>query len=244
MLESLKKSLTAVVFPAHCLECEVPLNTDATREWCDRCFHELVGDEQEVCFRCAAHLGQPSPFESGCAFCYKSPFKFDAAISIGNYRGTLQSAVLEMKRAHGEATAYQFGTLLGKLALEQGPDSFADLIIPMPIYWWSRLKRGFCAAAIIAAGLSAQTGIPVNENILRQNKRTKKQGMLSNTARFKNVKDAFSIRSPSKVKDKAVLLVDDVMTSGATANEATKVLKKAGAHRVCIAVVARGVRAS
>lgn len=244
MLESLKNSLTSVVFPPHCLECEAPLPVDALHQWCERCLLDLIGDDDDVCVRCAAHLRQPSPFEAGCAFCHRSAFRFDAAISIGNYRGTLQSVVLEMKRSNGEITAYQFGNLLGKLIQERTGDSFADLIVPMPIHWWSRLKRGFCAASVIAAGLSSQTGIPISEKILRQTKRTKKQGMLSNTARFENVRGAFSTRSPQKVVGKTILLVDDVMTSGATANEATKVLKKAGAKRVYIAVAARGVRAS
>ena len=244
MLENLKASLTALVFPDHCLQCEGALPVDTPRQWCDNCFHDLIGDEPETCLKCAAHLRQASPFELECAYCRNMAFRFDAAISIGNYRGALQTAVLDMKRSSCETTAYQFGSILGNLLLERTGDSVADLIIPMPIHWWSRLKRGYCAAAMIATGISAQTKIPINDSALRQIKKTKKQGMLSTTARFKNIRGAFSLRNPKVTQGKRILLVDDVMTSGATANEAAKVLKKAGAKHVYVAIVARGVRAS
>ena len=176
--------------------------------------------------------------------CYQTSIEFASAISIGNYRGQLQHAIREMKRSKSEPMANQLGRLLAHCMQQQEVGCRADLIVPMPIHWWKRLRRGFNASSLIADGISKTLGIRQIAGAMRYSRLTKKQGTLSTTARIRNVKGAIQVRWPKSVQDKHVVLVDDVTTSCATANEAAKALLKAGAREVTLAVAARGVRAS
>jgi len=116
----------------------------------------------------------------------------------------------------------------------------ADLMVPIPTHWKRRfLSNGFHAPSLIAQNVEKMTGIPQSQRILRAVKPTLKQGTLSRTARLKNVRDAFVCKHPGKVARRTVMLVDDVMTSGATMIEAARVLKRAGAKKVIVAVIAR-----
>jgi ComF family protein len=113
-------------------------------------------------------------------------------------------------------------------------------MVPIPTHWKRRfLSKGFHAASLIAQNVEKMTGIPQSQRILRAVKPTLKQGTLSRTGRLKNVRDAFVCKHPEKVEGRTVMLVDDVMTSGATMIEAARLLKRAGAKEVIVAMIAR-----
>ncbi|MDB4777945.1 hypothetical protein OAG68_00650 [bacterium] len=148
-----------------------------------------------------------------------------------------------MKRSKSEAIAVQLGELLADSVVETGVGSEANVIVPMPIHWWKKFRRGFNASSVIAKGLSRSLQIPFVGKSLCSMRLTRKQGTLSNIARIKNVKDSVGVWDSRRVSGRQVMLVDDVATSCATANEAAKVLHAAGAVHVTLVVVARGVRA-
>ena len=135
----------------------------------------------------------------------------------------------------------QLGRLLAQTMVETGVGADADLVTPIPVHWWKRLVRGFNASSVIAEGMSQLLQLS-NQPTLRSIRLTKKQGTLSTSARIANVKGAMKIVNRQRVSGKRVVLVDDVATSCATANEATIALFKAGAKTVTLAVAARGVR--
>lgn len=244
MFDLVKEHLASVVFPPHCMQCQAALSMRAPQQWCDECLRGLKGQSCAACLSCGAHLPQTSPFADGCAVCLKTRINFDAAISIGNYRGALQKVIREMKRASSESIAHQLGRVLAQCMGERAVGIEADLIVPMPIHWWKKLKRGFNASSIIADGISAALKIPQRKSVLRYSRLTQKQGTLSTQARIKNVQGAIRVKNPKSLVGRHIVLVDDVTTSCATANEATKALRKAGAKEVTLAVAARGVRAS
>lgn len=243
MLNLINSHLLGLVFPPHCLHCNSSLPVRAMYQWCDECMQSLLGSECHSCDRCGAKLERASPYKQECRACHRQQIRFDSVATIGNYQGTLQEVVREMKRVKSEAIAIQLGRLLGIRMLERGIGLDANLIVPVPIHWRKRIHRGFHASALIATGLSRAMKIRCNHTVIRATRLTSKQGTLSSKSRIKNVKDSMATKCPSRISGKHIILVDDVATSCATANEAVKVLNAANADRVTLAVAARGVRA-
>ena len=115
-----------------------------------------------------------------------------------------------------------------------------DIIVPVPLFWWKNLRRGYNQSALLSKTISQECSIKMN-NILKRIKNTKSQTKLNEEKRRKNVLNAFALQN-NGIKDKIVLLVDDVMTTGATINECARVLKNAGAEKVysCGAAITPG----
>ena len=196
-----------------------------------------------VCGRCGARLLQSSPYPDTCALCHGQDFRFDRAVAVGNYQGLLQDLVVRMKNQHDETIAVQLGNLLGYQLASEGWVEF-DRAVSVPTHWWRRLKRGFCAAELIGNSLSKLLGLKFSTNLVRAIRPTKKQGTLSTRGRFSNVRGAFGINSKTTFTGQRLLLIDDVMTSGATTSEVARILKQKGAAEVYVAIVARGARVS
>ena len=120
----------------------------------------------------------------------------------------------------------------------------SDLIIPVPIHFLKRLKRKYNQTEILANHLSKLSNTEYEPRILRKSKRTKSQEGLSRKQREENIKNSFSINEKfaSKLKNKKIALIDDVLTTGSTVNECTRILKKSGAKSVTVITVARVTR--
>ena len=116
-----------------------------------------------------------------------------------------------------------------------------DVIVPMPLHWRKRLQRGFNQAELLGRQVSNRTGIPL-VNALKRRKRTDPQAGLTRAQRRTNVAGAFEVRRPADVQGRHVLLIDDVLTTGATASACSAVLKRAGASRVTVLTLARADR--
>ncbi len=212
--------------------------------WCTACRQRLDAGNRPRCDRCAAVLAQPSPYSIGCATCYDQTLPFAGVISVGNYEGLLQQLVTQAKNQHDETLTGQLGRLLADEVTRHRLAPEIDLAVTIPSHWLRQLRNGFHAAWLIAQNVQKITGIRQSQRILRSVKPTEKQGTLSRTGRAANVRGAFECRRPESVTDKTVLLVDDVMTSGATLCEATRVLQKAGARKVIVGVLARATVAA
>ena len=115
-----------------------------------------------------------------------------------------------------------------------------DIIIPVPLYWWKYLRRGYNQAALLSKIIAEECSVQV-ANTMQRIKNTKTQTRLNEEARRKNVLDAFTVK-PDSINDKRVLLIDDVLTTGATMNECARILKEAGAKEVysCVATITPG----
>jgi ComF family protein len=167
--------------------------------------------------------------------CRRGLAGFDAAISYGEYSGALRQLIHLFKYAKVSTLADEFGTLLSRaLPREQR----FDVLVPMPLHWMRRWHRGFNQSELLARALSRRTGIPVS-NAMRRRRSTPPQAGLTNAERRTNVAGAFAVRSRKAVEGKHVLLIDDVLTTGATASACASVLKRAGAKRVSVLTLAR-----
>jgi ComF family protein len=162
-------------------------------------------------------------------------------VAVGVYRDELQQAVLAMKRVPYEPLTYSLGLLLAAELAVHLADERVDVIVPVPMHWWRRLSRGTFPAQLLAQVIGGVLRRPVESRLLGCRRKVRKQGTLRPHERLRNVRGAFSISAGYAITDANVLLVDDVMTTGATANEAARMLRQAGAHDVFVAVVARGV---
>jgi ComF family protein len=171
-------------------------------------------------------------------FCHacKDDF-FDAARSIGLYEKALMKTVLHLKTTPFLATYVQ--DLLYE-AFRNAPFQDADLIVPVPLSKARFIERGFNQAELIAKLLAQKTKMPMDTSSLVRLKHTQRHrpGM-DKTARQRLVKEAFAVVSSEKIKGKTIILIDDVLTSGATASNCAKVLKENGALKVYVLTLAR-----
>jgi ComF family protein len=174
----------------------------------------------------------PLDAEGRCALCRSGLRGFDAAYSFGAYEGVLRELIHLYKYGKVRTLARP---LSGWLAQALPRDEAFDALVPVPLYWRRRLQRGFNQAELLARGLSRRTGIPV-VTALGRVRPTPTQAGLSTSARRRNVAKAFRARD---VQGNRILLIDDVMTTGATATSCALALKQAGARRVALLTVAR-----
>ena len=243
----LEHRFVSLVFPPRCCSCDKLLSdADELRagrlaDFCQSCLEQFSDPLSPCCPKCGVQ-GKLKTGADDCALCRRPGLCFVRGVAVGNYRGILKQQVLRMKREGNEILAFQFGCLLGGALLKCNLHD-VDMMAPIPTHWWRRFKTGFHAADIICDGIRQKTGFKKNNRLLRYTRRTLKQGKLTIPQRFANLDGALRIGRGS-VKGKTVLVVDDVMTSGATAAQATQTLLTAGANRVYMAVAARGARVS
>jgi ComF family protein len=160
---------------------------------------------------------------------------------LGSYDDALRDIVLRMKNAEGDSLSLAMGRLLAKTRDRRLAEVGADVVAPIPSHWRRRVVHRTNSAAILAEVLSGRLRVPLAERLLRRSRYTVRQSDLSPTDRWSNVRRAFAVRTGYHLKEAHVLLVDDVLTTGATCSEAAKVLRKAGAAKVTVAVLARAV---
>jgi ComF family protein len=179
-----------------------------------------------------------------CYHCRRRRYHFDSACFLGLYREGLREAVRRMKRPEYEQLTSVASRLLAERVRDWLDHESVDAIVPVPMHWMRLLRRGINGAELIAEIVGGELHVPVRSRMVRCRRRTKKQGTLTPTARFKNVRDAFGLAPGYDLSRARVLLVDDVMTTGATASEVARVLRLGGAASVRVAVIGRGTGAS
>jgi ComF family protein len=234
-----------LLFPPQCVYCGGGLgerHTDAS--FCAACLHKLVPAVWNGCRRCGSRLAAEPSEDGSCPNCRNAALEFDRLIALGGYDEGLREAVLRMKRPLHDAISLAAGRLLAARCQELLAEERPSLIVPVPMFWARRLRRGGNSPEVLAGCLAKSLGAPARRGILVRCRHTSPQWGLTPEQRHENVRGAFRVRRPAAVKGARVLLVDDILTTGATCSEAAKMLKKAGAAAVAVAVVARASGAS
>lgn len=228
---SFKNMVYNCIFNKQCVYCLIATD-EAICPDCLECF-PLLGTQ---CPSCA----EPNDHGEICGHCLKQAPSFSGVICPYIYKGPIKKLLQSWKQS-GPYSPYTAGlkqvmhTLWDLLAEKE-----FDLIIPVPYHWRRLLKRGHQPTGQLSRFLSHQMNTPVCQG-LKRIKGTTSQRQLKRTERFKNLKSAFALKPKYKaqLKGKNVLLVDDVMTTGATVESASRVLIQAGAKSVTIACLAR-----
>jgi ComF family protein len=153
----------------------------------------------------------------------------------------LRYIILRLKNSNGETLAEQVGALWAKCAEARLRQIAPDVVIPIPLHWWRRWKRGYNQSEALAIMLASRLKLPCRPGWLRRVRHTSQQTSQTPTERKENVRGAFRARSMAKLRGKKVLLVDDVLTTGSTCHDAALALREAGASQVVVAVLARSL---
>ncbi|MCD4824886.1 MAG: ComF family protein [Phycisphaerae bacterium] len=230
--------LLDLLLPNTCAGCQA--EALARGGLCEECSMELLRlVALPYCPRCGATLGLGVPvYPDGCPQCPTPLPRFSRVFRLGPYASPLRNIVRELKY-HGQlGMCGRLGAMLAEAVAADERDAEFDLIVPVPMYWTRRLGRGANHAHLLADALAAELSLPVGPELART-RNTPPQVHMSRTKRIANVRGAFGVRHVPAIRDANVLLVDDVTTTGATANEAARQLRKAGAADVVLAVVAK-----
>ncbi|MEJ5368477.1 MAG: ComF family protein [Bryobacteraceae bacterium] len=175
-----------------------------------------------------------------CRLCEAGLTSYDGAWCCGAYDGALRDLIHLFKYGR----MLPLGRVFGQMMARAYPrDQLFEVLVPVPSHWRRRLWRGFDQAAVLARELSRRTAIPV-EQALRRNRHTPPQAGLTRRQRRDNIRGCFVAARPEAVRGRRVLLIDDVLTTGATVNAAAAVLRRAGAAHVGVFTLARADRGS
>jgi ComF family protein len=232
------RPLLDLLLPPRCLSCRQPVSED--RALCGSCWADMRFIAEPFCQVCA----YPFPFDAGseilCGSCSQALPLFRRARAVLRYDGASRAMLLAFKHADRTAAAPSFAAWMARAGITLLRET--DLMVPVPLHRRRLFLRRYNQAALLAAALGRLKGTPVVvPDLLERTKATASQGHLSPAERARNVSAAFRLRpgAESLVEGKAILLVDDVLTTGATVSACTRVLLRAGAASVDVMVLAR-----
>jgi predicted amidophosphoribosyltransferase len=241
---TLRHAALDFVYPPTCAFCQAELyeeQREACGGFCFACWMALTAPTGGVCRRCGGTVGPYLDVESGCGWCRDEDYHFDRVFRLGQYDGLLGTACLWGKHRRGDPLLAALVNLLWQMEQSDLTAEGIDLVVPVPQHWMQRVYRSHNAPDTLAAVFARRLQARLGTHILRKVRMTQRQARLAPQARRINMRNAFRVAKPKAVDGANVLLVDDVMTTGATANEAARVLAAAGANRIMVAVLARAL---
>jgi ComF family protein len=203
---------------------------------CSACWKKYKFIAKPFCACC----GYPFSFEMEdqalCGKCIKLPPYFDSARYLFKFDQDSKKLIHALK--YNDQT--HLAKIFAKLQYNIYREDIAkyDLIIPVPMHWLKRMLRMYNQASLLGNELSKITNIPINNDILLKTRWTKAQSTLKKNARQKNLQGSFKIMKPELLKGRKVILVDDVLTTGATVKECSKILKKNGVSEIMVLTIA------
>jgi ComF family protein len=186
--------------------------------------------------------------ETICPACRDGEMAFDGARSFGLYRDTLRAAILLLKFSRRERWGTKLGSLLTPVCkgLVASRDAGEAILVPVPLHTARQRERGYNQAELLALGLVRSfprlpggAALSLDRGLLKKVRATPPQAGLSLAARRENVRGVFAVTAPERVRDRVLILVDDVMTTGATLSSCATALKRAGARQVLGLTLAR-----
>ena len=241
-LDALTDAALALLYPLRCAACgESSVERRAHAPACAACWAatDVFTGKETLCWKCGARSAAELPAEKWpdvrCRRCDAE--HFTAARSVGAYQGALRASVLQLKHE-----PHIGAHLAGLLALAQArpPLDTATLIVPVPLHAERERERGFNQAAHLARTLSERTHLPLDEwSVVRAKHAERHRAGMDARARRETVEDAFKVVRPRLVAGHRVLLVDDVLTTGATVSSCAHALRLAGALDVFVLTLAR-----
>ncbi len=230
------QSLNQLLWPAVCINCKQSIcETDANL--CKDCWDQLLTcTGADYCTRCGKDASKYAILKGACPDCQGRKIHFDQIARSGVYTNALSEMILAFKKGRTELDS----TLgfLANSALQAGPFvNDIEFFVPVPLHWRRRLARGYNQSLVLAKKLNHPTA-RINTDLVRIRYTKSQPAMPTPAARAKNVAGAFAVRRRHQFTGRALCLVDDIKTTGATLNECAKTLKQAGASKVFALVLA------
>lgn len=240
MLKQFWQGLIDVVYPRVCLSCKRSLKniTSVENLVCCRCWDGLKRNIPPFCFSCGRHLDTGSN-SNICPGCREKKLYFDRAFSPCAYEGAARELIRQFKYNRKEYLAPALSSLMVEFIREYNlPVAETDFIVPIPLHKSRLRQREFNQAEALAGIIAAKFNKPLLPHALGRLRRTKTQTGLKDNERFLNVKGSFAAPENMNLKGKNILLIDDVLTTGATSSEAAYALKRGGANKVFVLTLA------
>ncbi len=237
-IAAIAKNFINLIYPLHCAACKKPLDPENNSAICGHCIGLIKPNPAPYCIHCGRSVDM-----AGCACddCLQNRPAFSKALSACLYEGALKDLILQFKYKGKLALSGDLSGLISDF-LYNNTDIIegVDMVTFVPIGRDRMIKRGFNQSKVLAKHLSDSYGIPMADCIEKITF-TKNQNELSRQERLSNLKDAFRAKGAASLAGFTILVVDDVMTTGATLNECAVALLKAGAGSVRCLTLARGL---
>jgi ComF family protein len=227
-----------LVMPPQCLNCRGQVA--AQGGLCPTCWNEIHFLAQPCCVRCGHPFADQAQTGLTCGACLRDPPGFDRARAAFSYDAASKGLVLSFKHADRPGMARAFAPWMAQAARDLLAD--ADLLVPVPLHPLRLLHRRYNQAALLAQELGRHSKASYCPDLLRRQRRTAPQGSMSRSERLRNIKGAFALGGQAdRAAGRRLVLVDDVLTTGATIGACTELLRAAGATRVDVVTLARVV---
>jgi ComF family protein len=248
VLRSPMDAITCVLLPSSCSLCGSPLPRLSFVPICNACWIEIPVHGGSSCSRCGDSLDQA--LTNVCRTCRIAPPPFERAVSYGSYTGRMRQAIHALKYQRIHPVAQKLGSMLGEAIAQLAAQAPSDLlVVPVPLHRSKRRDRGFNQARLLASAAVASLRkshptwrLTLAPGMLVRQRLTGSQAGLTPRQRRINVRGAFHVSDPQAIAGKHVLIVDDILTTGATVRAAARALIAAGAESVWVATLARATR--
>jgi len=231
------------LFPPQCCSCGTGTAGDAIPWVCQHCWRTIEYVGASICQQCGQPLAAPpegiASATHRCGACLLQPPPYTRARAVGLYHGTLRDVIHAMKYQRIYGLVRPLATLLQAQFVAHWGDGLPEALVPVPLHHSRLRQREFDQAFALAGCLSQDTGIALWADVLVRHRRTVSQVGLTAAQRRRNVHEAFTVQAPHRCRGKTLLLIDDVLTTGATAQECARLLRRAGAARVDVYTLAR-----
>jgi len=238
-------AIVSLLFPAGCRICERLLTGASRVPICEEClssFKRVPNIVCEVCGRPLTGMTQKEGEPLLCPACQDRTYAFERARSFALYEEAVVRAILLLKFEQIEPLGAWFSERLAELVSAEGATLAADVVVPVPLHRERERERGYNQAALISKPLAKRLRLPHKAVLLMRTRARPDKQVLSLEERWESVRGAFATRPGSQVDNLRVLLVDDVLTTGATLDACARALREAGAKSVMGLTVARAVR--
>jgi ComF family protein len=240
-------AVVSVLLPAPCRICGATLTNANRIPVCALCFAPIEPIADPMCQCCGRPFQVAPQVQSApglCRLCRSNFYAFDRARSFALYNDALAGAIVLLKYEEVACLGNWFADKLANLVRSAGEDFRPDVVVPVPLHPDRKRERGYNQAELIARPLARRLGLKLGAYLLMRTKPRPTQLVLSRSEHWKSVRGAYATRRGARVDKLRILLVDDVLTTGATLDACSRVLKKAGATSVFGVTVARVVPGS
>jgi len=240
-LDKLRIAFVRLFYPANCIFCRQGLDLEERSHACTSCIAQMPVLKQPLCAKCSVELAPYGPPRHLCNRCLREKTHYEKGVSIFRYEARAKQLIQRIK--FGKKSWYLKAVRSHLRSVETPlPFSSYDFVVPVPLERMKKREREFNQSRLIAALLKSEkrASLPIRD-IIQKIKKTKPQSALHREERLQNLENAFRLKRGAQIKQKKILLVDDVMTTGATANECAKCLMEGGALRVDVLSLSRTV---
>ena len=237
--QNIFKNIVDVIYTPACLGCSDILQPEKEKYFCGNCHEQIRYLNKSICPVCGIAFFDSPAGNHLCGKCLEQRPYFSLARAVAAYEKVIMEAVHRFKYGRDLSTGSILSSFMADFQFPGFDYRNYSLIVPVPLHIKKLRERGFNQSVILAQALKKKWQISLNYFLLKRSKFTLTQTGLDKEEREKNIKGAFEVTSAKNVKDKNIILVDDVYTTGATLNECAKTLRKAGAKDVAVLTLAR-----